>query len=313
MIEFLEPRRLLTAIVINSTDDAFFPIESGIMTLRMATSIANQNSDPTTITFDPSLASQTILEHGTGLLIGGSQPITIIGPADGPVAVDGNSIGSIVTVNGNVSISNMNFVNGAAPAFYNLGISTLNLNNVNIQSNFGLIQNFGTVYYAEPLATVLTDLQDGDIGWNGPNGMANGYLDLGNTIELKYTLLGDTNLDGTVDFTDFMHMTQHFTQTGVGWAQGDFNYDGIVNDADFQLLKPNYGLTDPPGTGLSAMPQNDLIQTGDIPPAKLKVIRQQLRNTVSMGTVKTYVGGKLVKIESVTVKDFQRHVRGYDA
>ena len=50
------------------------------------------------------------------------------------------------------------------------------------------------------------------------------------------------------------------------------------------------------------MPQNDLIQAGDIPPAKLKAIRQLLRNTASMGTVKTYVGGKLVKTESVTVK-----------
>jgi len=66
------------------------------------------------------------------------------------------------------------------------------------------------------------------------------------TIELKYTLYGDTGLAGTVSFTDFMRMTQHFTQnSGATWADGDFNYDGSVNAADFNLLKPNYGQTLP--------------------------------------------------------------------
>ena len=64
------------------------------------------------------------------------------------------------------------------------------------------------------------------------------------TIELKYTLYGDTGLTGTVGFTDFMRMTQHFTQnSGATWDEGDFNYDGSINSADFNLLKPNYGQT----------------------------------------------------------------------
>jgi len=67
-----------------------------------------------------------------------------------------------------------------------------------------------------------------------------------NTIELKYTLYGDTGLTGTVGFTDFMRMTQHVTQSsGATWARGDFNYDGAVNAADFNLLQPNYGQTLP--------------------------------------------------------------------
>ena len=63
-----------------------------------------------------------------------------------------------------------------------------------------------------------------------------------NTIELKYTLYGDTGLTGTVGFTDFMRMTQHYTQnSGATWSDGDFNYDGSVNVADFNLLQPDYG------------------------------------------------------------------------
>jgi len=66
-----------------------------------------------------------------------------------------------------------------------------------------------------------------------------------NTIELKYTLYGDTGLTGTVGFTDFMRLTQHYTLTGQTWGKGDFNYDGTIDSNDFNLLKPNYGQTLP--------------------------------------------------------------------
>ena len=66
-----------------------------------------------------------------------------------------------------------------------------------------------------------------------------------NTIELKYTLRRDTGLTGTVGFTDFMRMTQHYTTTNAKWDTGDFNYDGTVDSSDFNLLQPNYGQTLP--------------------------------------------------------------------
>jgi hypothetical protein len=62
-----------------------------------------------------------------------------------------------------------------------------------------------------------------------------------NTIELKYTLYGDTILAGSVGFNDFTRMTQHFGQTaGATWDTGDFNYDGTVNNPDFLLLARTY-------------------------------------------------------------------------
>jgi len=76
---------------------------------------------------------------------------------------------------------------------------------------------------------------------------ADGLVSLpANTIELKYTLYGDTGLTGSVGFTDFMRMTQHYTlNSGATWGEGDFNYDGSINSADFNLLQPNYGQTLP--------------------------------------------------------------------
>src|SRR5579864_390221 len=62
-----------------------------------------------------------------------------------------------------------------------------------------------------------------------------------NTIELKYTLYGDTTLTGSVSFNDFTRLTQHYNQTtGGAWDTGDFNYDGSVNFNDFTLLTRTY-------------------------------------------------------------------------
>jgi hypothetical protein len=61
------------------------------------------------------------------------------------------------------------------------------------------------------------------------------------TIEIMYTLLGDANLDGKVNGTDFSLMATNFNQAVTnGWDKGDFNYDGKVNGSDFVLLADNF-------------------------------------------------------------------------
>jgi hypothetical protein len=64
----------------------------------------------------------------------------------------------------------------------------------------------------------------------------------GNAVLVKYTRLGDANLDGSVNFNDFSIVQNHFGQAG-GWSSGDFNYDGTVNFNDFSILQNNYGTT----------------------------------------------------------------------
>ncbi|HSZ59474.1 MAG TPA: dockerin type I domain-containing protein, partial [Tepidisphaeraceae bacterium] len=56
-----------------------------------------------------------------------------------------------------------------------------------------------------------------------------------NTIELKYTLSGDSNLDGQVNSADLQRLLFALNTSGA-WDEGDFNYDGIVNSADLQAL-----------------------------------------------------------------------------
>jgi len=62
------------------------------------------------------------------------------------------------------------------------------------------------------------------------------------TIEIAYTLLGDANLDGTVNAEDFTPFSHNLNQPG-GWDQGDFNYDGTVNAEDFTSFSHNLGQT----------------------------------------------------------------------
>jgi hypothetical protein len=55
-----------------------------------------------------------------------------------------------------------------------------------------------------------------------------------------YTLLGDANLDGKVNGTDFNILAANFNTGGDSWDQGDFTYDGKVNGSDFNLLAANF-------------------------------------------------------------------------
>jgi fibronectin-binding autotransporter adhesin len=61
------------------------------------------------------------------------------------------------------------------------------------------------------------------------------------TIEIAYTLLGDANLDGKVNGSDFTLMAANFNDSVTnGWDEGDFNYSNNVNGEDFVLLADNF-------------------------------------------------------------------------
>ena len=148
----------------------------------------------------------------------------------------------------------------------NVGGVTLQLPNIasggilDIGNNH-LIINYGTG--TDPISSIEAFIKSGYAGglWNGPGidssaAAANagvygvGYADSadpGNpaglasgTIEIKYTLLGDANLSGVVDGTDFGILAANFNKGVTGWDQGDFNYDNVVDGTDFGFLAANF-------------------------------------------------------------------------
>lgn len=53
------------------------------------------------------------------------------------------------------------------------------------------------------------------------------------------TMVGDANLDGAVNFADFLELSENFGMEG-GWAEGNFTPDPIVGFNDFLLLADNF-------------------------------------------------------------------------
>jgi autotransporter-associated beta strand protein len=82
--------------------------------------------------------------------------------------------------------------------------------------------------------------QNYDIGYaDGADGVVAGLPS--GEIEIMFTLLGDANLDGTVNSEDFSQFSHNLGQSGMMWDDGDFNYDGTVNSEDFALFSTNLG------------------------------------------------------------------------
>jgi len=58
--------------------------------------------------------------------------------------------------------------------------------------------------------------------------------------ELASSLSGDADLNGVVEFADFLALSTAFGQT-AGWAAGDFDGNGQIQFADFLTLSANFG------------------------------------------------------------------------
>jgi hypothetical protein len=72
------------------------------------------------------------------------------------------------------------------------------------------------------------------------NGTALGLFDGINAVAtdvlVKYTYVGDANLDGKIDGSDYSEIDNGYLLKLTGWANGDFNYTGTVDGGDYSLI-----------------------------------------------------------------------------
>jgi hypothetical protein len=61
-----------------------------------------------------------------------------------------------------------------------------------------------------------------------------------NHVNLHKGFLGDANDDGTVNFSDFIILSQNFGQSG-NWNAANFNNDALVDFTDFVMLSQTFG------------------------------------------------------------------------
>ena len=168
----------------------------------------------------------------------------------------GSPLPNILHLNGNFTINGLVGSNPLANTNLEIGKSTVYISYANPSSDpLTAIQGYLQTGYNNGLWTGTPTPTTGVITSSAAAAIVNqttaiGYADSAdgiiagqpaNTVELKYTLYGDTGLTGTVGFTDFMRLTQHYTSTAGTWDTGDFNYDGTVGSSDFILLSRTYG------------------------------------------------------------------------
>lgn len=55
------------------------------------------------------------------------------------------------------------------------------------------------------------------------------------------TRVGDVNLDGRVNFNDFITVAENFGKSNTTWGEGDFDGNGVTDFSDFLLLAENFG------------------------------------------------------------------------
>ena len=63
----------------------------------------------------------------------------------------------------------------------------------------------------------------------------------GTDVVIRYTEVGDANLDGNVSTPDFMRLAANFGGAGSTWSQAEFTFDGVVNALDFNSIATNFG------------------------------------------------------------------------
>ncbi len=79
-----------------------------------------------------------------------------------------------------------------------------------------------------------------------------------NAILVAYTYVGDANLSGKVDGSDYSLIDNGFLHHLMGWGNGDFNYDGVVDGSDYTLIDNAFNSQGAAGAAPAALVSNEL-------------------------------------------------------
>jgi len=255
---------------------------AGSLTLQVSTGSALVKVDQATdeINLPTTIASNTVFNVATGATLMIGNPMTINSGMSvtqtGGGKVVYNSIVNVASggaiVLGNSTQANTLEIGSTSTATIAGSGNTVQVGTL---SNSGLIditKNELLISYLpgnDPDAGIAAEIKSGfnNGGWNGSNGILSssartltnglrygvGWADgadkaaLGVTtgqIEIKYTLLGDANLDGVVNGSDFALLAANFGQGVTNWDQGNFLFTSAVNGADFAAMAANFGQGD---------------------------------------------------------------------
>jgi len=111
--------------------------------------------------------------------------------------------------------------------------------------NLTAVPYLGTITLPAAAAGTRTITSDANLFAPGGLGATRVIVDVNDlVIQQVFTIPGDADVDGDVDFTDFLILQGNFASSG-SIVNGDFNHSGFVDFSDFLILQGNFGLLSP--------------------------------------------------------------------
>jgi len=207
-----------------------------------------------------------LVKNGTG-----TQTLSGSNSYSGGTTVNAGEL--LIAANGALPDGALAITGGTAQLGHNTGLASLTSLSIGSSGIFDITNNHVLITYgaSDPIGSIYAYLKSGYNGgaWNGASGIISstaqtktnglvysiGWADgadgthnvaglVSGEIELKYTLVGDTNLDGSVNGTDFSILAANFGLGVTNWDQGNFGYTSSVNGSDFSALAANFGQGD---------------------------------------------------------------------
>jgi autotransporter-associated beta strand protein len=210
------------------------------------------------------------IESPGSLTKSGSDTLTIdsVNSFSGGVKVTAGTL--VEGVNSALYHASINITGGTVQLGAGTGQSQMTSLSISGSGVFDITNNHFLLSYSssDPISTIAAYIKSGynSGNWNGHGiisstarsktnglsygvGWADGKDDIvsgisSGEIEVKYTLLGDANLDGTVNGSDFSILAANFGSGTTNWDQGNFLFTSAVNGSDFAALAANFGQGD---------------------------------------------------------------------
>lgn len=229
----------------------------------------------------------TIYKTGSASISAGTISAAVLNLAGSTFTQSGGSAsfaqiagtGAIAVTGGKMTLQ----VGGGSSQVNNLSISGLGMLDIanTLAINYGSPDNDPVKTIAGYLATGYFNGQWTGIGINSSTaamnpsllsvGYADGNKDAGtaagpNQVLVKYTLAGDANLDGLVNFQDLVTVVQNFNKGGTDWAHGNFGYGPSTSFNDLVAVVQNFNKVLPPAGNSDELPAGTIQIESDAVP-----------------------------------------------
>jgi PEP-CTERM motif len=201
--------------------------------------------------------------------------------------------GASLAIHNSTFANTLSLASGSTATLSSHGVNPVTVLQLNTLSNSGKIDlsNNAMIVHGGNLATVTNEIAQGrgaSGAWTGTVGITSSAAaaapsttavgvevnDNGHGVALmssfegqpvadgdilvKYTYVGDANLSGAINASDYTAIDNGFNLHMSGWSNGDFNYDGVVNGDDYTLIDNAFNTQGTPFLSASAGPSEQI-------------------------------------------------------